>query len=718
MRALRTCDGGRAGAHAALAALVGAAGASSASGQCEVDKLLASDGSAGDFFGTDVDIAGDLAIVGGYFSNAAYIYRFDGADWVQEAILVADNPAPLDLFGKAVAIGGNVAVVGAYNDEGDFTGSAHVFRFDPDSSTWLTGAKLVASDAAPGSAFGYSVAISGDTIVVGAFSDDNENGQHAGAAYVFRWDGSAWVEETKLLPTSNPTGSNAFGWSVAVDGDLAVVGAPGSGESGTAPGTAYVYHFDGSGWVQEAELVDRDIGPEDFFGGSVAISGNVAVVGSVYNGSASVLRHEGFAWVREAHLLPSDGALHFGNSLSIDGDIIVVGAVGANVNGPTSGAAYLFRLDNSCSTWLERAMFLAADGASDDNLGDSVAISGDVAVLGASSDDDNGDGAGSAYVFAGLTGLDCNANGVADACDLHAGTSRDANGNRVPDECDCPWDLDGDAGVGIADFLGVLAAWGSEPGGPPDFDGDGGVGILDFLALLGNWGPCPLYVDCNGNGVFDLVDIQGGRSTDCNGNLAPDECDLVDGSSADCNVNGAPDECDLCGGASPDCNSNVVPDECDIANWTSPDLNDNGVPDECDFSADDCDDAIAITDGATPFLTFGATTDLPPVSCEGGPAIPVVNDVWFVYTASCFGTVTFSLCNDSDFDTILVIYYAGTCPAPTSVTPLACSDDAPGCGQTSLVEVLAVPGLSFLVRVGSHEGGGNGVLSVSCQPFL
>ncbi len=208
------------------------------------------------------------------------------------------------------------------------------------------------------------------------------------------------------------------------------------------------------------------------------------------------------------------------------------------------------------------------------------------------------------------------------------------------------------------------------------------------------------------------MDIAGGTSLDCNCNAVPDECDVNVGTSLDCNGNGTPDECEA------DCNGNGVPDDCDIASGTSQDSNGNGVPDECDRVAnDDCPDAIPIKDGATPFLTLGATTDVPPVQCGGGFSIPVVKDIWFVYTASCIGTVTFSLCNDADFDTILALYYADTCPSPTTVTPLSCSDDAPGCGQTSLVQAFAVPGLSFLVRIGGREGGGNGVLTVSCEPL-
>jgi hypothetical protein len=387
-----------------------------------------------------------------------------------------------------------------------------------------------------------------------------------------------------------------------------------------------------------------------------------------------------------------------------------VGAVGdSNENGIAAGSAYVFRFD--CSTWPERAKLLAADGAEYDALGFCVAVDGDVAVVGADWDDDNGEDSGSAYVFAGLGGLDCNANGVADACDLHTGTSTDADGNGAPDECDCTWDLDRNAAVGLSDFAGLLAAWGSHPAGPPDFDGDGTVGVVDFLALLAHWGPCPTFgLDCNGNGVFDSLDIASGASRDCNCSGVPDECDVATGTSRDCNSNGVPDECE------PDCNGNGVPDDCDLGNGTSQDYNGNGIPDECDpLLNDNCADAIPIKEGSTFFVTLGATTDGPLVACGGGPLIPFVNDIWFVYTAPCTGTATFSLCNSAGFDTLLAVDYALGCPGPTSFNPLACSDDAPGCGLTSEVQMQVFQGIPYLLRVGSPQGAGSGILTVSCQ---
>ena len=676
---MRRRDQERKVVRAVAAVVTAVVGATPASGQCETDKLLASNGSSGDFFGTEVDISEDVMIVGGFFANAAYVYRFDGSSWVEEAVLVSEDSVPNDLFGKAVAISGDVAVIGANSDDdnGRFAGSAYVFRFDRMSCTWIREAKLLASDGEPDDRFGWSVAISGETVVVGAFFDDNENGALAGAAYVFRFDGSSWVEEAKLL-ASDGEENDFFGQQVAIDGDLAIAGAFGDDDNGTSFGSAYVFRFNGTVWVEEAKLLDSNGAPFDLFGDSVAISGDAVVVGAHGDdngGSAFVFRFNGLSWTQEAHLLASDGEAGdtFGGAVSIDVDVIIVGSTGNDQTDILAGAAYIYRWNGF--SWLEEAKLLALDGAVFDSFGTSVAIAGDVAVVGADKDDDNGGDSGSVYVFVGLDGADCDSNGVTDACEILAGTSKDSDGDGILDVCECPWDLQGDAIVGITDFLDMLAAWGTDPGGPPDFDGDGVVGILDFLELLANWGLCPVFLDCNGNGVFDPLDI-------------------ANGSSADCNLTGVPDECDIAGGSSTDVNGNGIPDECE------PLFNDT------------CEDAIPILDGVTPFLTVGATTGGPLAICKGFTAI--TDDIWFLYTAPCTGIATFSLCNDATFDTRLALYFGGSCPPP--LNPLACSDNAAGCGQTSEIQQAVAAGFSYLVRLGGAEGGGAGILTVSCEP--
>ncbi|MCH8151573.1 MAG: hypothetical protein IH830_04265 [Planctomycetes bacterium] len=491
-------------------------------GQCtanELTKLTASDAAAGDEFGISVASSGDVAAVGARFdddngidSGSAYVFRWNGSAWLQEAKLIASDGSPGDQFGFSVSISGDVALMGAFRDDdsGTDSGSAYMFRWN--GWSWVQEAKLTASDGAADDFFGFSVAVSGELAVVGAVRDEdaclgypNSNPNcNTGSAYVFKRPAGGWVDmtETAKLTASDGGVGDEFGFSVAVYGEVAVVGARLDDDNGQNSGSAYVFVKPPGGWVdmtETAKLTASDGAAIDLFGSSVGLSGDMAVVGAHLHdvnrasvGSAYVFEKPAGGWVdmtETAKLTASDGTAgdKFGFSVAVSGNVTVITAVNDDDNGVNSGSAYVFRFDGT--DWIEEAKLTASDGAPSDDFGLSVAVNGDVAVVGAFWDDDNGGQSGSVHVFGGLS--DCNDNGVLDLCDIADGTSTDANANGVPDECECPWDLDGDGGVGILDLLALVAAWGTDPGGPPDFDGDGIVGILDLLILLANWGPCP-----------------------------------------------------------------------------------------------------------------------------------------------------------------------------------------------------------------------------------
>ena len=219
----------------------------------------------------------------------------------------------------------------------------------------------------------------------------------------------SWVEEAKLLP-SDGAADDHFGQSVSIDGDYAVVGAYWHDDNGTNSGSAYVFIRSGTSWTQEAKLLPIGGAAEDFFGTSVSISGDYIVVGAELNddngsnsGSAYVFKRSGTSWAQQDKLLPSDGAMddNFGQSVSISGDYAVVGASSNNDNGNNSGSAYLFK--RTGTSWAEVTKLLAFDAAADDKFGISVSISGDCTIVGALSDDDDGSESGSAYVFCGFT---------------------------------------------------------------------------------------------------------------------------------------------------------------------------------------------------------------------------------------------------------------------------------------------------------------------------
>ena len=385
----------------------------------EQAKLLAGDRASGDAFGYAVALSGDTALVGAYSdddngsnSGSAYVFTRDGGgSWGEQAKLVAGDGTSGDWFGYSVALSGDTALVGAYldDDNGTTSGSAYVFTRDGGGS-WSEQAKLLAGDGAPGDLFGHAVALSGDTALVGAEQDD-DNGTNSGSAYVLTRDGvEGWNEQEKLLGRANDSsGLDSFGRSVALSGDTALVGASGDDDNGTNSGSAYVFTRDGAGvWSQQVKLLASDGAANDLFGFSVALSGDTALVGAYLDndngttsGSAYVFKRDGGgSWSEQAKLVAGDGGTFdfFGYSVALSNDTALVGAQGDDDNGSSSGSAYVFTRDGA-GVWSLQAKLLPDDGAADDRFGFSVALSGETALVGAHLDDDNGTDSGSAYVF-------------------------------------------------------------------------------------------------------------------------------------------------------------------------------------------------------------------------------------------------------------------------------------------------------------------------------
>jgi hypothetical protein len=362
----------------------------------EQQKLVPTDVEANILFGDSVAISGKTIVVGGRINHTAYVFVRSGTTWSQQQKLkVSDSP---DSFagGLSVAIIGETIVVGASDND---LGAGAAFTFVRSGTTWSQQQKLVATDGAEDDKFGYSVAISADTVVVGAVADTIGVRKSQGSAYVF---GQGGTEQARVI-ASDGAASDAFGRGVAISGDTVVVGADGDDiGANTDQGSAYVFVRSGATWSQQQKLVATDGVTRDNFGFSVAISGETIVVGAYQDkGAAYVFIRSGIIWSQQQKLVPTDGAAgdNFGYSVAISGDTIVVGALGIEVGADVPrGSAYVFV--RSGTKWTQQAKLTAFNGDGVAGIGNSVSINGDTLVIGHPYDYFGGNASqGSAYVF-------------------------------------------------------------------------------------------------------------------------------------------------------------------------------------------------------------------------------------------------------------------------------------------------------------------------------
>ena len=380
-------------------------------------KLLADDGAANDFFGYSVALSGNTALVGafrdddevkGVDTGSAYVFTRSGTTWSQQAKLTAADGEMNDTFGGNLALSGETAAVGVIRDDDDVKGvdAGSVYIFSRSGTTWSQQAKLTAADGAEGDVFGWSLALFGNTLVVGAPRDD-DRGNDSGSVYVFTRSGSTWTQQAKLTAADGAEG-DVFGISVAFSGDTIGVGADLDDDNGLDSGAAYVFTRSGNTWSQQAKLTAADGAPVDIFGVRVALFGDTAMIAArrddhdvmgVDSGSVYVFTRSGTKWSQQAKLTAADGAANdrFGRSVALSRNTAVIGATFQDDKGENSGSIYLFI--RSGSTWIQKAKFTATDGAKGDVLGWSVALSDGTALIGAPRDDDRGNESGSAYVF-------------------------------------------------------------------------------------------------------------------------------------------------------------------------------------------------------------------------------------------------------------------------------------------------------------------------------
>ena len=378
----------RAAVRAALGLPAHAAVGSAAPDSSAAQTTLVPRDHQADFFGISIAVSGNTALVGASTADkhhgAAYVFVRRNGRWAQQARLTASDGRRRDAFGISVALDGNTAVVGAANRTEDGlpepilhgTGGAYVFVRT--GTTWTQQALLTPPtlDSAIGEFFGFSVALSGQTALSGAPGDSLQ----AGAVFEFTRTGTTWSQTSKF--TGSDTGQfDVFGWTVAASGHTAVVGAP---QRGGFTGEAYVFTQTKTGFQQQADLTVPNPQTGDLFGRSVAISGNTALIGSPgagLSGVGYVFVRTGTTWTQQAALAASDpqsAQALAENSVAISGNTAIAGADFTNNQ---TGAAYEFV--RTGTTWAQKAKFTDPNGMRDDSLGFGEAIAGRTALVGA-----------------------------------------------------------------------------------------------------------------------------------------------------------------------------------------------------------------------------------------------------------------------------------------------------------------------------------------------
>jgi hypothetical protein len=323
--------------------------------------------------------------------------------WFEQAKVTASDAASGDAFGWALGVSGDTLAVGAYADDdlGDLSGSAYMFSRD--EGQWAQVQKLTASDGEFFDQFGASVGVSGDTVIVGAPFDD-DRAPDAGALYVFQADvEGVWAEATKLT-ASDGDSLDLMGWDVAIDHGTVVAGV----RWDEAGGSAYVFEEgEGQGlWQETAKLTASDAESSDEFGHSVALDENVIIVGAqrdyhrgIRSGSAYVFQKGGLGgeqWLEVEKLTPPDGEPedHFGGGVAVSGDWIAIGSHLEDQNVEDSGAVYLYQRVGPRWQFVQKLQ--APDPAVNDRFGFSVAMEESRLLVSAVNDDGT---SGSAYLF-------------------------------------------------------------------------------------------------------------------------------------------------------------------------------------------------------------------------------------------------------------------------------------------------------------------------------
>ncbi len=357
-------------------------------------------GNSGSYFGSAIAYSGDYLFVGSPWDNTngtqaglVTIYQKNGSNWTSTDIVPTDIQS-YDRFGNSIDIYGNWAIIGASfnNDSGSYAGAAYFYHFN--GTEWQYHSKIYANDASADDYFGCDVAIEGTTAVIGAYYNAEGNG----AAYVFDFDGTDWNQTVKLMP-ADQSDLNSYGHSVDISGDNIVIGNPGGLEN---EGTAYIFNYDGSQW-NEQQMIQAPTKEWAFFGESVSIDNDLIIVGQFFKnngkGGAYAFRFNGTDWENTHNFLPSEPLSNddkFGEEVFVFANKVAISAPGFRTTqggNDYDGAVFIYEFDGS--NWGNEQKIIGSNTNSNSNFG--KAVINDDKLFASSTEDDQ------VYYFAGET---------------------------------------------------------------------------------------------------------------------------------------------------------------------------------------------------------------------------------------------------------------------------------------------------------------------------
>jgi len=380
-------------------------------------RILPDDWDAGDEFGCSCGVYGERMIVGSRWAGihnaeygAAYIFKRVSGNWIQEAKLTASDKHDGDLFGNSVDIYGNFAVVGApYATYSGLTNNGAVYIYFWDGDTWIETQKIVPTDVnKDGMWFGFSVAIDGNHLIIGAHGDNpyDETFTNYGSAYIYQLSVDIWVRQAKL--TSGSVGLSGFGSRVDIHGNHAIVG--GAGNAGY--GFVFIYENTTGTWNQTASIHSQ-LDALDSFGSFVKIYNNTALISAhaddgngTNSGAVYVYKKIDDIWTSLQKIVPDDNQTGdvFGTGTALNGDKAIIGACYNNDNGAEAGAAYSYLYNGS--EWIKKEKCYTADISAGDRFGFAAAIGSDFSIVCAIRADKSGfSNVGSAYIYDNIQDL-------------------------------------------------------------------------------------------------------------------------------------------------------------------------------------------------------------------------------------------------------------------------------------------------------------------------